>query len=90
MPESGSGAFFVVNLLMLQLRVFLGRKCRIYALFWSDFDADFYADIEDFVQKLCRFLHEKMLVGTSEPCLTSGLTLDLTSRFHDAFPQDCL
>ena len=39
---------------------------------------------------LCRFLHEKMLVGTSEPCLTSGLTLDLTSRFRDAFPQDCL
>ena len=34
MPESGSGAFFVVNLLMLQLRVFLGRKCRIYALFF--------------------------------------------------------
>ena len=27
--------------------------CRIYALFWSDFDADFYADIEDFVQILC-------------------------------------
>ena len=34
LPESGSGAFFVVNLLMLQLRVFLGRKCRIYALFF--------------------------------------------------------
>ena len=41
--------------------------CRIYALFWSDFDADFYADIEDFVQILCRFLHEKMLGGTSDP-----------------------
>ena len=40
--------------------------CRIYALFWSDFDADFYADIEDFVQILCRFLHEKMLGGTSD------------------------
>ena len=40
--------------------------CHIYALFWSDFDADFYADIEDFVQILCRFLHEKMLVGTSD------------------------
>ena len=39
--------------------------CRIYALFWSDFDADFYADIEDFVQILCRFLHKKMLIGTS-------------------------
>ena len=39
--------------------------CRIYALFWSDFDADFYADIEDFVQILCRFLHKKMLLGTS-------------------------
>ena len=24
--------------------------CHIYALFWSGFDADFYADIEDFVQ----------------------------------------
>ena len=39
--------------------------CRIYALFWADFDADFYADIKDFVQILCRFLHEKMLGGTS-------------------------
>ena len=39
--------------------------CRIYVLFWSGFDADFYADIEDFVQILCRFLHKKMLVGSS-------------------------
>ena len=39
--------------------------CCIYALFWSGFDADFYADIEDFVQILCRFLHKKMLVGSS-------------------------
>ena len=39
--------------------------CRIYSLFWSGFDADFYADIEDFVQILCRFLHKKMLVGSS-------------------------
>ena len=34
-------------------------------LYWSGFDADFYADIEDFVQILCRFLHKKMLVGSS-------------------------
>ena len=39
--------------------------CRIYALFWSGFDADFYADFEDFVQILCRFLHKKMLGGSS-------------------------
>ena len=39
--------------------------CRIYVLFWSGFDADFYADIEDFVQIFCRFLHEKMLAGIS-------------------------
>ncbi len=39
--------------------------CRIYVLFWSGFDADFYADVEDFVQILCRFLHKKMLVGSS-------------------------
>ena len=51
----------------MQISVLLSRHelCRIYALFWSDFDADFYADIGDFVQILCRFLHEKMLVGTS-------------------------
>ena len=34
-------------------------------LYWSGFGADFYADIEDFVQILCRFLHKKMLVGSS-------------------------
>ena len=33
MPESGSRAFFVVNLLMLQLRIYFCRKCCIYALF---------------------------------------------------------
>ena len=27
--------------------------------------ADFYTDIEDFVQILCRFLHKKMLAGSS-------------------------
>ena len=43
----------------------LHELCHIYVLFWSGFDADFYADIEDFVQIFCRFLHEKMLVGTS-------------------------
>ena len=35
--------------------------CRIYALFWSGFDADFYADIEDFVQ----ISAQKMLDGSS-------------------------
>ena len=40
--------------------------CRIYALFWSDFDADFYADIEDFVQILCRFLHKKLVINSSD------------------------
>ena len=35
LPESGSLAFFVVNLLMLQLRFFCCcRECRIYALFF--------------------------------------------------------
>ena len=28
----------------------LHELCHIYVLFWSGFDADFYADIEDFVQ----------------------------------------
>ena len=45
----------------------LHELCHIYVLFWSGFDADFYADIEDFVQILCRFLHKKNLAGSSGP-----------------------
>ena len=41
--------------------------CRIYVLFWSGFDADFYADIEDFVQILCRFLHKKISLEALVP-----------------------
>ena len=47
--------------------------CRIYVLFWSGFDADFYADIENFVQILSRFLHKKMLLGSSAFDLLTGL-----------------
>ena len=36
--------------------------CCIYVLFWSGFDADFYADIEDFVQISAK----KVLSGSSE------------------------
>ena len=58
--------------------------CRIYALFWFDFDADFYADIEDFVQLLCRSLHEKMLGGTSDFQFTfTFFLLDLHSFSSD-------
>ena len=34
--------------------------CRIYSLFWSDFDADFYADIEDFEQISVLLLRHKL------------------------------
>ena len=37
--------------------------CRIYALFWSGFDADFYTDI---VQILCKILQKKMLGDSSD------------------------
>ena len=61
------GAFGGKRPLLCGVYALLSRHelCRIYVLFWSGFDADFYADIEDFVQILCRFLHKKMLVGSS-------------------------
>ena len=57
MLESGSHAFFVVNLLMLQLRIYFCRKCCIYALFsrecrdYALFDVEFYAE---FLEEILR------------------------------------
>jgi len=45
----------------------LHELCHIYVLFWSGFGADFYADIEDFVQILCRFLHKKFSLEALVP-----------------------
>ena len=43
-----------------------GELCRINVLFRSCFDADLYADIEDFVPILCRFLHKKVVINSSD------------------------
>ena len=69
---------FVAKLVMSQIRVFwvfFGlRLCRIYALLlrirfcrdYARFCPDFYSDIEDFTQILCRYLPKKLVVGTSD------------------------
>ena len=44
---AGKGLCYVVVTRFCRDMTFVGR---IYALFWSGFEADFYADIEDFVQ----------------------------------------
>jgi len=71
-----SGAFFVVNLLMLQLRNFLGRKCRIYALFfcreycdYALFGVEFLAEIcqkfSEILRILAEILRKKLATGAS-------------------------
>ena len=75
MPESGSRAFFVVNLLMLQLRVFFCRECHIYALFCREcrdyalFGVEFYTEIwqkfSEILRILAEILTKKMAAGAS-------------------------
>ena len=45
----------------------LSKKCDVLSdVFRSCFDADLYADIEDFVPILCRFLHKKVVINSSD------------------------
>ena len=43
-----------------------GELCCINVRFRSCFDADLYADIEDFVPILCKFLHKKVVINSSD------------------------
>ena len=51
---------------MSHLRAFVANQvCREYAFFWVCFCPDFYSDIEDFTQILCRYLPKKLVAKTS-------------------------
>ena len=76
MPESGSLAFFVVNLLMLQLRFFVVvanaaftrffcRECREYALFGVEFYTEFWQKFSEILRILAEILRKKMAGGAS-------------------------
>ena len=75
MPESGSGAFFVVNLLMLQLRVFwvanvaftrfFCREYRDYALFGVEFLAEICQKFSEILRILAEILRKKLATGAS-------------------------
>ena len=75
MPESGSRAFFVVNLLMLQLRVFFVanvtftrffcRECRDYALFGVEFWQKFWQKFLEILRILAEILRKKLACGAS-------------------------
>ena len=75
MPESGSRAFFVVNLLMLQLRVFFVanvtftrffcRECRDYALFGVEFYTEIWQKFSEILRILAEILTKKMADGAS-------------------------
>ena len=43
-----------------------GELCRLNVLFRFCFDADLYADIEDFAPILCRYLHKKVAINSSD------------------------
>ena len=51
---------------MLHLRAYIANQVlsRI-GVFWGLFCPDFYSDIEDFTQTLCRYLPKKMTAKTS-------------------------
>ena len=53
---------FVANQVLTLMRFLLGLFCP-----------DFYSDIEDFTQILCRYLLKKLVVGTSGADLHGGL-----------------
>ena len=76
MPESGSRAFFVVNLLMLQLcvvflsrmshlRVVFCRECRDYALFGVEFYTEIWQKFSEILRILAEILTKKMAGGAS-------------------------
>ena len=75
MPESGSRAFFVVNLLMLQLRIFIVanvtfmhffcRECRDYALFGVEFCQKFWQKFLEILRILAEILRKKLATGAS-------------------------
>ena len=82
MPESGSRAFFVVNLLMLQLRVFFVanvtftrffcRECRDYALFGVEFYTEIWQKFSEILRILAEILTKKMADGASDSSLTQA------------------
>ena len=83
MPESGSLAFFVVNLLMLQLRFFVVvanaaftrffcRECREYALFGVEFYTEFWQKFSEILRILAEILTKKMAAGASGWMIKEG------------------
>jgi len=75
LPESGFDAFFVVNLLMLQLRVFwvanvaftrfFCREYRDYALFGVEFLAEICQKFSEILRILAEILRKKLATGAS-------------------------
>ena len=76
MPESGSRAFFVVNLLMLQLRIFFVanvafmhffcRECRDYVLFGVEFCQKFWQKFLEILRILAEIRRKKLATGASD------------------------
>ena len=88
MPESGSLAFFVVNLLMLQLRflllsrmphlrAFFCRECREYSLFGVEFYTEFWQKFSEILRILAEILTKKMAAGASGLGFGTGLKMSL-------------
>ena len=92
MPESGSRAFFVVNLLMLQLRVFLSRmshlraffcrECRDYALFGVEFYTEIWQKFSEILRILAERLRKKLATGASVLYLCLHFNLHLYLSLH--------
>ena len=55
---------FVANQVLSRIRAYLGLFCP-----------DFYSDIEDFAQILCRYLHKKLAAEASGALLNTDIVI---------------
>jgi len=75
--------FFVVNLFMLQLRVFFVanvtftrffcRECRDYALFGVEFYTEIWQKFSEILRILAEILTKKMAAGASDLHISKGV-----------------
>merc|ERR550517_464389 len=66
------------------------RFCREYALFLGLFCPDFYSDIRDFTQILCRYLAKKLAAGTSaQECVFFSTLRPGGAQHPYAFSEFC-
>ena len=73
---------------MSHLRAFVANRVLLQiSAFWGLFCSDFYSDIEDFTQILCRYLPKKLAAKTSG--ISVGLKTSQELRMLSSVTLNC-